>query len=143
VSGISVAFDTGGTFTDFVLQDERGEIRIWKRLSTPEAPSDAVVAGLGESGTDDLSGVGLMLGSTTLVSNCVLERKGAPTALVATAGHADLLEIGREIRYDLYDLLIDRPQPLVPRLLTMSPFSSCLPDDYIPAGCSPFRTRHR
>jgi N-methylhydantoinase A len=115
VSGISVAFDTGGTFTDFVLQDERGEIRIWKRLSTPDAPSEAVVAGLSESGTDDLSGVALMLGSTTLVSNCVLERKGASTALVATAGHADLLEIGREIRYDLYDLLIDRPQPLVPR----------------------------
>jgi N-methylhydantoinase A len=88
VSGISVAFDTGGTFTDFVLQDERGEVHIWKRLSTPEAPSEAVVAGLTESGADDLAGVALILGSTTLVSNCVLERKGAPTALLATAGHA-------------------------------------------------------
>ncbi len=115
MSGIGVAFDTGGTFTDFVLQDEQGEIRIWKRLSTPDAPSEAVVAGLSEVWADDLSGVSLILGSTTLVSNCVIERKGAPAALVATAGHADLLEIGREIRYDLYDLLIDRPVPLVPR----------------------------
>jgi len=112
---VHVSFDTGGTFTDFVLQDERGDIQIWKRLSTPDAPSDAVVTGLTECWGHDLSAVSLVLGSTTLVSNCVIERKGAPTALVSTKGHADVLEIGREVRYDLYDLLIDRPKPLVPR----------------------------
>jgi N-methylhydantoinase A len=108
-------FDTGGTFTDFVVQDERGELRIWKRLSTPEHPSAAVFTGLAECWGDDLGALSLILGSTTLVSNCVLERKGAVTALVTTRGHADVLEIGRELRSDLYDLLVDRVTPLIAR----------------------------
>src|SRR5439155_5778969 len=105
---------TGGTFTDFVLQDEQGEIQIWKRLSTPERPAAAVLTGLTECCGEDLAPVSLILGSATLVSNCVIERRGAATALVTTAGHGDILEIGRETRYDLYDLLIDRIPPLVP-----------------------------
>jgi N-methylhydantoinase A len=112
---VIAAFDTGGTFTDFALQDEHGEIRIWKRLSTPERPADAVHTGLTESSGEDLAPVSLILGSATLVSNCVIERRGAAAALVTTAGHGDILEIGRETRYDLYDLLIDRIPPLVPQ----------------------------
>ena len=108
-------FDTGGTFTDFVLQNERGELQIWKRLSTPARASEAVFTGLTECWGPDLGGLALILGSTTLVSNCVIERKGADTALVTTAGHPDILEIGRELRADLYDLLIDRVTPLIPR----------------------------
>jgi N-methylhydantoinase A len=108
-------FDTGGTFTDFVLQNERGELQIWKRLSTPAHPSEAVFTGLTECWGRDLDALTLILGSTTLVSNCVIERKGAVTALVTTAGHPDILEMGRELRADLYDLLIDRVTPLIPR----------------------------
>jgi len=112
---VIAAFDTGGTFTDFVLQGAQGDIHIWKRLSTPEHPAEAVLMGLTECCGEDLAPVSLILGSTTLVSNCVIERRGAATALVTTAGHGDILEIGRETRYDLYDLLIERVPPLVPR----------------------------
>src|SRR5262249_47237722 len=112
---VIAAFDTGGTFTDFVLQDERGEIQIWKRLSTPERPADAVLTGLTECCGEDLAPVSLILGSATLVWNCVTERRGAATALARTRGHGDILETGRETRYDLYDLLIDRTPPLVPQ----------------------------
>ena len=62
-------FDTGGTFTDFVLQNERGDLKIWKRLSTPARPSEAVFTGLTECWGPDLAGLELILGSTTLVSN--------------------------------------------------------------------------
>jgi N-methylhydantoinase A/oxoprolinase/acetone carboxylase beta subunit len=70
--GTIAGFDTGGTFTDFVLQNERGELQIWKRLSTPGRPSEAVFTGLTECWGRDLSGLALILGSTTLVSNCVI-----------------------------------------------------------------------
>jgi N-methylhydantoinase A len=115
MSHVIVGFDTGGTFTDFVVQNEHGELQIWKRLSTPERLSEAVFTGLTECWGNDLSDLSLILGSTTLVSNCVIERKGAQTAFVTTFGHADVLEIGRELRSDLYDLLVERVTPLISR----------------------------
>ena len=114
-----VGIDIGGTFTDFVLLDEQERrIHVGKVLTTPSNYLEAVLEGLdgllaGASLTHaDLSGV---VHGTTLVTNTVIERKGAPTALLTTAGARDLVEIGSELRYDVYDLTIQRPRPLVPR----------------------------
>jgi len=108
--------DIGGTFTDFALLDEAsGEIRIHKRLTTPRDPSAAVAAGMGSFGDAALAGVGVHVHGTTLVVNAVIERKGARTGLITTTGFRDVLAIGREKRYDAYDLRISFPEPLVPR----------------------------
>ena len=64
---------------------------------------------------------------TTLVTNAIIERKGAPTALLTTQGFRDAVEIGREHRYELYDLMIEHAAPLVPRRLRFE----------VPSGCSP------
>src|SRR5687768_7230844 len=114
-----LAFDTGGTFTDFALLDDRGELHLHKVLSTPLNPAEAVVQGVGEllaaHGADiDIDGL-QMLGATTVVTNAVLERKGVETGFVTTAGFQDMLRIRNEGRYDLYDLNIKYPDPLVTR----------------------------
>jgi N-methylhydantoinase A len=111
--------DIGGTFTDFVLADNvTGEIRIHKCLTTPHDPSEAVaqgVAALAENGEVNLQDLGSHIHGTTLVINAVIERKGAKTGLITTQGARDVLAIGREKRYDGYDLKIGFPEPLVPR----------------------------
>ncbi|MBP7002163.1 hydantoinase/oxoprolinase family protein [Amaricoccus sp.] len=114
-----LAFDTGGTFTDFALLDDRGELHLHKVLSTPLNPAEAVVQGVGElldaHGADiDLDAL-QVLGATTVVTNAVLERKGVETGFVTTAGFQDMLRIRNEGRYDLYDLNIKYPDPLVTR----------------------------
>lgn len=116
-AAVSVAVDVGGTFTDIVL--EQGELRrSAKLLTTPAAPEQAVLAGIGE--LLEAAGLGwpaverLVLG-TTLATNALIERKGARTALITTAGFRDLVEIGLEDRYAQYDIFLDKPQPLVPR----------------------------
>ncbi len=113
--------DTGGTFTDFVVLDEAtGAFAIGKTLTTPDDPSRAIETGLGEAlrrAGAALTEVGQIIHGTTLVTNAVIERKGARTALLATRGFRDVVEIGREHRYDLYDLMLELPQPLVPRYL--------------------------
>ncbi len=111
--------DIGGTFTDFVLlNDETGEIRINKCLTTPSDPSDAVEQGIREleKKVPDLTG-GLdeVIHGTTLVINAIIERKGAPTGLITTRGFRDVLELGREIRYAPYDIFAEFPEPLIPR----------------------------
>ncbi|MGY5775174.1 hydantoinase/oxoprolinase family protein [Rhizobium sp. LEGMi135b] len=114
-----LAFDTGGTFTDFALLDDRGELHLHKVLSTPSNPAEAVVQGVSEllekfSGSiaiEDLQ----ILGATTVVTNAVLERKGVETGFVTTDGFQDMLRIRNEGRYDLYDLNIKYPDPLVTR----------------------------
>lgn len=113
--------DTGGTFTDFVLvESQTGEVRTWKHLTTPEDPSVGIMEGVSEL----LTRAGLQLDScsqfvhgTTIGSNIVIERKGSMTALLTTEGFRDSLLIGRQKRYDLYDVFIDKPVPLVPRYL--------------------------
>jgi len=108
--------DIGGTFTDFALLDEStGAIHIHKRLTTPADPSDAVAAGIATFDADALRGVSTHVHGTTLVINAVIERKGARTGLITTVGFRDVLAIGREKRYDAYDLRISFPEPLVPR----------------------------
>ena len=100
--------DIGGTFTDFVLLDEAtGELHIEKCLTTPDDPSRGVMDGcaqLMDRKPDFLASTKQVLHGTTLVINAVLERKGAKTALITTEGFRDVLEIGTERRYDLYDL---------------------------------------
>lgn len=106
-----IGADTGGTFSDLV--DERG--RATKVLSTPDAPDEAVRAGI-----EHLSpGVRptLLAHGTTVATNAVLEGRLARTALVTTEGLADVIEIGRQDRPSLYDQFADRPAPLVPRQL--------------------------
>jgi N-methylhydantoinase A len=118
---IRIGVDVGGTFTDFVLVDEhRDLIYTGKRLTTPDDPSTAIAAGvervLHEADTA-IGAIHSIVHGTTLVANTIIERTGARVGLVTTAGFRDTLEMGREIRYDLYDLNLERPQPLVPRYL--------------------------
>jgi N-methylhydantoinase A/oxoprolinase/acetone carboxylase beta subunit len=114
---ISIAVDVGGTFTDVVLQ--RGEARFSTIvLTTPHAPEDAVLAGaqaLLEQAGHFWPQVGRLILGTTLATNALIERKGAKTALLTTAGFRDLVEIGLEDRYAQYDVFLEKPQPLVPR----------------------------
>lgn len=116
-----VGIDIGGTFTDFIAVNVvSGASASWKTLTTPEDPSRAATRGLQEL----LSSMGrgpealtVVVHATTLITNALIERTGARTALLTTAGFADLLEIGREVRYDLYDLFLHLPAPLVPAAL--------------------------
>src|SRR5262245_38836589 len=118
---IRVGIDVGGTFTDFVLVDEQADlIYTGKRLTTAQDPSEAIVGGLErllrEAGIDATRLSSLVHG-TTLVANTIIERTGARVGLITTRGFRDSLEMGREIRYDLYDLALEPPRPLVSRPL--------------------------
>jgi N-methylhydantoinase A len=115
--------DIGGTFTDFVLLDaETGEMRVHKCLTTPADPSDAIETGIRAFDAEApgfVSTLGEIVHGTTLVINAILERKGAVTGLITTKGFRDVLELGREIRYDAYDIFAEYPEPLVPRPLRL------------------------
>ncbi len=111
--------DIGGTFTDFVLLDNRtGEFFIHKCLTTPSDPSEAVEQGIRElldQNPGFMSHLDEIIHGTTLVINAIIERKGAVTGLITTRGFKDVLELGREIRYDAYDIFSQYPDPLVTR----------------------------
>lgn len=114
-----IAFDIGGTFTDFVLEDARaGQLQFHKVPTTPQDPAKAVLDGLAalleRTGVKpaELTGV---LHATTVATNAILERKGVRTALITTKGFRDLLIIGRQKRYDTYDMYLEKPVPLVRR----------------------------
>jgi len=111
--------DIGGTFTDFVLlNDQTGEIKTGKCLTTPQDPSDAVEEGiraLEKTTPDFVEKLDELIHGTTLVINSIIERKGAKTGLITTKGFKDILEIGREIRYAPYDIFAEFPEPLIPR----------------------------
>src|SRR5438093_1963443 len=103
-----VGVDVGGTFTDFVgFRD--GEVVVAKIPSTPRRPDVAVLRGMRSLGAD------AMAHGTTVATNAIVERRGARTALVTTAGFEDLLIIGRQNRPSLYDWRVTRPPPVVPR----------------------------
>ena len=112
-----IGVDVGGTFTDVVLE-HGGALTTAKVLTTPDAPDEAVLAGvddvLARSGADP-EAVGLLIHGTTLATNAIIERKGALTALVTTEGFRDVLDIGYESRYDQYDIMIEKPPAIVPR----------------------------
>ena len=107
-----VGIDVGGTFTDFVvLKDD--QITVHKAPSTPADPSLAILNGIRDLEIDQAA----FVHGSTVATNAILERKGARTALITTEGFEDVLEIGRQNRKDIYDLMMDRPEPLVPASL--------------------------
>ncbi len=108
---LRVAIDTGGTFTDCVWIDATGRTRMLKVFSTPADPSRSIVEALRQI---DHEGELVILHGTTVGTNSLLERKGARTALITTAGFEDAIEIGRQARPKLYDFFFDRVEPLVP-----------------------------
>src|SRR5438876_63698 len=114
-----LAVDIGGTFTDLVLLDEAsGALHGHKILTTPHAPEEAALRGLRElcaRARITPAQITTLIHATTLVTNALIERKGAATALLTTAGFRDTLEMGKEQRYDIYDLFLKYPDPLVPR----------------------------
>ena len=114
-----LGFDIGGTFTDFILLNEKsGEIHTHKILTTPEEPSDAVIDGIShliDKYDIDPKKIVHTTHATTLITNAFIERKGSKTGLICTSGFSDIIEIGNEMRYDIYDLLIELPEPIVSR----------------------------
>ena len=121
--GFRIGCDIGGTFTDFVLiETETGRVRTAKRLTTPDDPSRAMLAGLtelGHSAPGSASVAERLAHATTLVANAVIERKGAKTALLCTAGFRDVIELRRYVRVTTYEMFADPPTPLVPRHLRL------------------------
>ena len=116
---LSLGIDIGGTFTDLVIHDPRdGRAVIWKESTTPDDPARGALLGtrkvLEKAGARPEQ-VGRVVHATTLFTNALIERKGARTGLLTTAGFRDVLEIARERKYELYDLFIEMPKPLVPR----------------------------
>ncbi|PWS38723.1 methylhydantoinase [Falsiroseomonas bella] len=120
-AGPRLGIDIGGTFTDFVLVEE-GSVLAAKVLTTPHAPEEAVFRGIAALEAErpgfaaEAAGV---IHATTLVTNAILTRRGARTGLIATAGFRDVIEMRREVRYDLFDMFIRYPAPLVPRELRL------------------------
>ncbi len=116
---IVIGVDIGGTFTDVVLVDEtNGAIFSAKVLTTPDRPAEAVLSAIAQvlaAANSDHGRVRTVVHGTTLATNAIIERKGARTALLTTRGFRDTLETGTELRYELYDLFIEFPAPLVPR----------------------------
>ena len=116
---LSLGIDIGGTFTDVVIHDPRdGRAVIWKESTTPDDPARGAIEGtrrvLEKAGARPEQ-IGRVVHATTLFTNALIERKGAKTGLLTTAGFRDVLEIGRERKYELYDLFIEMPKPLVAR----------------------------
>ncbi|HXW29507.1 MAG TPA: hydantoinase/oxoprolinase family protein [Xanthobacteraceae bacterium] len=116
---VRMAVDIGGTFTDVIL--DRSEERLTRKvLTTTRQPEEGVLEGAGLVLADarlHFSDVDVFVHGTTLATNAIIERRGARTALIATEGFRDVLDIATESRYDQYDLTIEKPPPLVPRSL--------------------------
>lgn len=114
-----IGYDIGGTFTDLVLQGKPGDgLVIHKVLTTPSAPASGALTGLTELAAlaqTELSQVAEAVHATTLVTNALIERRGARLGLITTRGFRDILPMGKEQRYDIYDLRLKYPEPLVPR----------------------------
>ena len=113
--------DIGGTFTDIVVYDQaRASSVSHKELTTPDAPHAGVVSGirkLFEAERIACRDIARVVHATTLFTNALIERKGARTALITTEGFRDTLEMRREHKYELYDLFIELPEPIVRRRL--------------------------
>ncbi len=116
---VRLAVDIGGTFTDIVLERD-GHRLTRKVLTTQQRPEEGVLDGvrlLLDDARLHVSDIDVFVHGTTLATNAIIERRGAKTALIATDGFRDVIEIGTESRYDQYDLSIEKPKPLVPRAL--------------------------
>ena len=120
--GARLAVDIGGTFTD-VAAEVGGRLVTTKVLTTHAAPERGVLQAVRkvlEAASVAPSEVRLVIHGTTLATNAIIERKGARTALITTAGHRDALEMAHENRFEQYDIGVDRPPPLVPRHLRLA-----------------------
>ncbi len=115
LSRVRLAADVGGTFTDVAAFDETtGELRLGKTLTTPARLVTGVENGVTKAGAR-FSGARLFLHGTTVAINTILERTGAPCALLTTQGFRDIYEIGRVNRPESYNLFFRRHQPLIDR----------------------------
>ncbi|MFK7957924.1 MAG: hydantoinase/oxoprolinase family protein [Lysobacterales bacterium] len=117
-----LAVDIGGTFTDVVLLSDCGKRWSEKRLTTHQQPEQAMLSGIAEllaKASLKPSDLSMVLHGTTLATNALIERRGATTALLTTAGHRDVLEMAFEDRFEQYDININRATPLVPRHLRL------------------------
>ncbi len=119
MGAVRLGIDIGGTFTDItVLEEDTGRMTVAKVPSRGSDPGgaliDAVERGL-ELAAVDAGDVAMLVHGTTIVTNAVLEKKLPRTALLTTEGFRDVLEIGRHFRPDMYDLMQDKPEPVVPR----------------------------
>lgn len=115
----SLGIDIGGTFTDIVIYGH-DDARVFshKELTTPDEPTDGAIRGIqtllereGIHGEQVIR----VVHATTLFTNALIERRGVPTGLITTEGFRDTLEMRREFKYDLYDLFLELPRPLIPR----------------------------
>jgi N-methylhydantoinase A/oxoprolinase/acetone carboxylase beta subunit len=109
-----IGIDAGGTFTDFIVCHDDGAIETFKLRSNPRSPSNVILAGLEQASAGRPAGV---IHGSTVATNALLERKGARTALVTTAGFEDVFHIGRQNRAELYNLTPQLRSPLIPRAL--------------------------
>jgi N-methylhydantoinase A len=113
-----LGIDTGGTFTDFVLQSDSG-LQTYKLPSTPDDPARAIMQGLAHFFGDKLPVNLEVIHGSTVATNAFLERKGANTLLITTHGFEDVLFIGRQNRPSLYDFNVTRPREIIPRTMVV------------------------
>lgn len=119
---LRVGVDIGGTFTDLCVLDESGIVAVGKILTSHDEPAAAVERVLQRTLDQHslrASDIRVVVHGTTLVTNALIERRGPRTALLTTDGFRDVAEMRREHRYELYDLDLDLPRPLVPRWLRL------------------------
>ena len=115
----ALGIDIGGTFTDIIIFDQAtGQVHKAKELTTHDDPARGVITGVKKAldGKVPPSAIYRTVHATTLFTNSLIERKGAVTGLITTEGFRDALEIGRERKYELYDIFIAKPDPLAPRM---------------------------
>jgi N-methylhydantoinase A len=127
IEHIRIGIDTGGTFTDFVVA--RGsQLKAFKLPSTPHNPAEAILTGISRILTETGSLPSEIVHGTTVATNALLERKGAPTALITTEGFEDVIEIGRQARPEIYNFFVTRPEPLIARELRFGIAERIAPD---------------
>ncbi len=129
---VRVGIDTGGTFTDVCLMTKDGQLAIFKLSSSSRDPSEPIADGLSAILAQESIGpesVEYLGHGTTVATNALLERRGATTGVITTNGFRDLLDLGRQMRPDLYDLQADKPTPLVRRAHRIE-----VPERVLPTG---------
>ncbi|HEU5193466.1 MAG TPA: hydantoinase/oxoprolinase N-terminal domain-containing protein, partial [Methylomirabilota bacterium] len=123
MGALRIGIDIGGTFTDAALVDgDTGAIHVVKVLSTPEDPAQGFMAAL-ERGLAECKAAGgdvaAVVHATTVATNALIEGRTARVGMLVTRGFRDILEIGRQIRSRLYDVHLQKPQPLVARRFSL------------------------
>jgi N-methylhydantoinase A len=109
-----VGVEVGGTFTDLIWIDADGRVRTYKRPSTPGDPSEGVTRGLEEALGAEVAGLTHLVHGSTVATNAVIERKGCRAGLITTKGFRGLLVLQRQLRPNVYAMLCEKPEPLIP-----------------------------